>query len=236
MTAFGLCVLTAGCFRYSLFPFFLLFATYFSIGRNFVQIEVTSAQVQLEVGDRITSIDGVRCATLLNQLLSPESGKAMVYRKDKIISIDIVTLKRDGLKFLSEKRFGLGFAGAATFAYRDMKSLIRLYLIRFMNFRRVLSKAGGPVSIMREGMASSVDIYSFISWIILLSTVLGVFNILPIPPLDGGRIALELLHIVIPKRFHRWIDNIFNEIALLFVLSLLILIFRTDILKMGTMK
>ena len=36
-------------------------------------------------------------------------------------------------------------------------------------------------------------IFAFLSFFILINIILGIFNLIPIPPLDGGRIAVGLL-------------------------------------------
>jgi len=47
-----------------------------------------------------------------------------------------------------------------------------------------------------EGMAGQ-----FLSYFILTNLVLGLFNLLPIPPLDGGRIAVGLLPLELARRW-----------------------------------
>lgn len=214
----------------------ILTCLYHFSGRNFVQVEITSDYKQFQVGDKIESVNQIQCASLLAQFLFPLKGIAKVKRGQEIVLIEISQLQRDKYKIVNENRKPLNLLNSAQYSINDISLLAYNYLVRFLNFKKVLSKMGGPVSIIREGIKSSNDSYSFFSWVILISLVLGVFNLLPIPPLDGGRILLGFLHIISPKRYHKFIDDLFNDIALLFVLTIFLLTFKSDIIRRGILK
>jgi regulator of sigma E protease len=58
----------------------------------------------------------------------------------------------------------------------------------------------------------------------LLSVSLGVFNLFPIPALDGGRILFTLPEILFRKRIpHEW-ENMVNGIAMLLLISLMLFV------------
>jgi regulator of sigma E protease len=51
---------------------------------------------------------------------------------------------------------------------------------------------GGPVMMVSQGASLSHDPSAFLRYVGFLSLNLGIFNLLPIPALDGGRILLTL--------------------------------------------
>ncbi len=58
----------------------------------------------------------------------------------------------------------------------------------------------------------------FLFYFILTNLVLGLFNLLPIPPLDGGRVAVGLLPLELARRWAR-----LERVGILVVIALLLL-------------
>ena len=65
-----------------------------------------------------------------------------------------------------------------------------------------------------------LNIGKFISWMIFLNIMLGVFNLLPMPPLDGGNIIYSILPDKLADKFNQAMSNTFYSI-----LSVILIIF-----------
>jgi len=65
----------------------------------------------------------------------------------------------------------------------------------------------------------------------MLSTSLGVFNLLPIPALDGGRILFALPEILFKKRMPYRLENYVNGIAMLLLIALMVYINAMDFIN-----
>lgn len=65
----------------------------------------------------------------------------------------------------------------------------------------------------------------------LLSVSLGVFNLLPIPALDGGRILFTMPEILFRRRIPYRFENVVNGIAFLLLLGLMVVVNLMDFLN-----
>jgi Zn-dependent protease len=61
--------------------------------------------------------------------------------------------------------------------------------------------AGSGLDYLEEVVAQHPVVGLFLFYFILTNLVLGLFNLLPIPPLDGGRIAVGLLPLELARRW-----------------------------------
>lgn len=91
----------------------------------------------------------------------------------------------------------------------------------------------GPVGIaqltyvfVQEGLLS------LIRFAALLSLSLAIINILPFPGLDGGRILLIILPLILGKKLDSKIEGMIHVIGFLFLMGLILLITFNDILRL----
>ena len=65
----------------------------------------------------------------------------------------------------------------------------------------------------------------------LLSINLGIFNLLPLPALDGGRLFFMLIELVRRKKIPAEKEGMVHAIGLMLLLLLSVVIFYNDIVK-----
>ena len=70
-----------------------------------------------------------------------------------------------------------------------------------------------------------------LSLIAMLSVSLAVFNLLPIPALDGGRILITLPEILFRRRIPYKLENVINGVAMLLLIALMIFINAMDFIN-----
>lgn len=78
--------------------------------------------------------------------------------------------------------------------------------------------------------------YYVLSMVAMLSTSLAVFNLLPIPALDGGRILFALPEIVLRKRIPYKLENVVNGIAYLLLIALMLVVNAMDFINPVNVK
>lgn len=92
---------------------------------------------------------------------------------------------------------------------------------------------GGPVQIASTiSEASKVGVDALIFLAILISVNLGVFNILPIPALDGGRIFFMIYELIFRKKPNQNIEVRIHLIGYACLLLLIIAVTYQDILRL----
>lgn len=101
------------------------------------------------------------------------------------------------------------------------------------DFSEAAETVGGPVAVgnsVREVVELEVfEVLFFLSAMISIS--LAVFNILPIPALDGGQIVVAAIESVRKKRFSDDKIRLINGIGFAFLMSLFVLTFIKDLFQ-----
>lgn len=195
-----------------------------------------SAETGLEVGDKIVKI-GNRSVYSVNDLsycLSNVEGntlKMQVLRdgEKKDIQIGIKTSESQGINYVDidfyldteAKTFGTffkqSFLRTVSYARVVWFSLIDLVTGKFG-----ISAVSGPVGVTEAiGTAAKTGLRDLLPMIALITINLGIFNLLPIPALDGGRAFFILIELIIrrpvPKKFESFVHTAGLLILLLFM-------------------
>ena len=97
----------------------------------------------------------------------------------------------------------------------------------------ILEKFVGPVGIVNVAIQTTkLGLIHFIQLVALISLNLAVFNIIPIPALDGGRLFFLLIEKIRGKAMDSKIEMIVNGLSFAFLLFLILAITVKDILTL----
>ncbi len=75
-------------------------------------------------------------------------------------------------------------------------------------------------------------IISLLSWIGMLSVNIGLLNLLPLPALDGGRLAFIAYEAVTKKRASAKVENIVHSIGFILLMILFVFVAFNDVLRL----
>ncbi len=90
--------------------------------------------------------------------------------------------------------------------------------------------ASGPVGIVNEVGKAAKSGWMDLFYIVALITInLGLFNLLPIPALDGGRILFVLISMIIRRKVPEKIETAFHSVGMLLLLGLMLFITFNDV-------
>lgn len=129
------------------------------------------------------------------------------------------------------------YAGLETYFYIKTTVTSLRMLIRGKLSANEISGPVGTVKVMGDAIkeSSSINldsaIYTILSLIVLISSNLGVMNLLPIPALDGGRIVFAAIEMIIGRPINKEFEAAANTITMILLLVFMIWIFGMDISK-----
>jgi regulator of sigma E protease len=93
-------------------------------------------------------------------------------------------------------------------------------------------KSVGSFIAMGQIFPSAWDWYSFLNILALLSVMLGVMNLIPIPALDGGHIVFTLYEIATGRKPSDKFLYIMQLVGMLLLFGLMFLAFGNDIARL----
>lgn len=90
----------------------------------------------------------------------------------------------------------------------------------------------GPVGIFNLlKNATKEGILTILSWTAILSVNIGFMNLIPLPALDGGRIAFMLYEGITRKKPNAKVENTIHAIGLILLMGLMIFVSFNDVLR-----
>ena len=93
-------------------------------------------------------------------------------------------------------------------------------------------KSVGSFIALGQVFPKTWDWHNFLSILALLSIMLGVMNLIPIPALDGGHIVFTLYEIITGKKPSDTFLYIAQTIGLIMLMGLMVLAFGNDIIRL----
>ena len=181
----------------------------------------------------------------VSQLIQSSHGstiKMEILRADKTMQFSI-TPKLDGKKYI----LGLSYSTylkdyipvspltALSLAYHEIESIVTetmKSLGEMIVGSRSSKDLGGMISIAKvSGTALSSGFYSFIYLIAFISASLGLFNILPIPVLDGGYLFIYIIEGITRRELPSKIKEKMFLAGFIIIISLLLLSNINDIIR-----
>ncbi|WEV55023.1 RIP metalloprotease RseP [Leuconostocaceae bacterium ESL0723] len=200
-------------------------------------------QAGLQVNDRVKSVNGHTVKTFFDfsDDVSASRGRPVKivvsrHNQEKTYIVTPVVNKagnqqqigvtgKNYTDFGSRLAYGISVTGGSIFQVSD--KLLHLFDGGFS-----LNKLGGPVMIARD--TSEASKYGFLSVLFLTATLsinLGIINLLPIPPLDGGKLVLNFTEGVIRRPLPQVVENSIAIAGAVFVMGLMVAVTINDILR-----
>ncbi len=213
--------------------------------------DAVSCNYGLKENDKIVRANGRRVYTTydLSYIFSSDEDGVI----DFVVERDGENVTLDGVKFaLEEYEDSNRYIKLDFFVYgenRTFLSVIKNSFNTVLSYGRVvymslfdmisgrygLNDMSGPVGITAAiGSAAKQSLSSVLNLACLITVNLGIFNLLPLPALDGGRIVFLLIEMLrgkpVPAKYEGWV----HTAGFVALLGLIVLISFNDILKFFT--
>jgi regulator of sigma E protease len=213
-----------------------------------------AAEAGLRVGDRIVAVNGepVKSAEQVTQTIREHKGQPITLRAERDgrpveISATPRLLSpqetRERLGFTPDEEIPyqrVGIAGAFATAVDTNYEFIRVTGKAlgqlFAGKRSVRNTISGPIGIYRAASTSAIRLgwAGVFSMLGFLSLNLGVFNLLPIPVLDGGAIFLLLIEgllATVGMKISMTVRERIQQVGFVVVILLMVFVITNDLLK-----
>lgn len=116
----------------------------------------------------------------------------------------------------------------------NMVKMVIDSLVGMISGRFGMDAVSGPIGMVETvGEVASVSPAALVNLIVLISMNLGIFNLLPIPALDGGRILFHLIDGIAGRKvIKKEIEDTITGVTLMLLLGFMLLISLKDVINL----
>lgn len=204
-----------------------------------------AAKAGLLPGDKVLAVDGRSVVkwSEMTALVTEGKGRGVtlaVKRGHETITFSVVPETVAGKVMLGIKASGetistpYGLPEAVSKGVQltadNLKASAELFL-RLIGFAPV--DVIGPVQIVKVGAEQAqIGWVSLMFFVAILSANFVTFNLLPIPVLDGGLIAIALVEMVTRRKINKKLQLLATKVSMAVVIGLMTFVFLSDLLKL----
>ena len=213
--------------------------------------EGASSADYLEINDKILAVNGEKAGCDYDIVYS------LIRDTDGVVSMDILRgeeeIHLDEVVFDTQEIGGtnsivLDFSifgeepnifGRIGYSFRWTWSLVKLVwhsLGDIISGEFGLSQLSGPIGVT-ETISDAVKTTNYKSILLILAIVtvnLGVFNLLPLPALDGGRIFFMVIELFRGKPINQKVEGIIHTVGMALLMVLMVIVAYNDIARLIT--
>ena len=211
-----------------------------------VEANSAAAVAGLRPGDVIVKANGNAVSadhTIRDEIKVTEAAPLPleILRDGKTISVTITPRQKApgqfqiGVYLDHSELAALSFPAAAKEAlvYPYEKSKLILGGLYNMVTGKEKAELSGPIGITREiARAANRSVWDYFGIIAMLSVYLGLFNLLPLPALDGGRALFLSIEAVIRRQINPRIEATVHTVGLVFLVGVLLFVSFKDVTHM----
>lgn len=207
-----------------------------------VTVGSPAEQAGLAEGDIIVSIDGVETGSwtaLLTELGRHEPGESVSIEferpsgKKKTLQVTLDDSGMIGI-VVKEERFRLNPLDSCKIAVSNIATTASavMNLVNPQHTKEILDNSTSVVGIsIMSSRAAEAGAAEFLNFAALISFSLAFMNLLPIPPLDGGKLVIEIIQAVTHRELSLKVQTIVSFVGVALFLLLFVYMLQLDIAR-----
>ena len=158
-------------------------------------------------------------------------------KSQELKNVKFATEEVDGISYLTvdfyvvgEEKTFFGFIGQTFSTAMSYCAIVFRSLIDLITGKYGISAMSGPVGVTATiGAVAKQSILDLIPIMALITINLGLFNLLPLPALDGGRLVFILFEMIFRKPVPQKYESIVHAVGIILLLTLMAVISFKDI-------
>lgn len=204
-----------------------------------------SSEYGLKEGDKIVNVDGRRIFTtydLSYAFSNVDDGTVDITvkrdgKKVELSDVKFESEKIDNINYLTvdfyvegkDKTF-LSFIGHTFDTSVSYCAVVYRSLFDLITGRYGISAISGPVGVTAAiGSAAKQNLLNLLPIMALITINLGLFNLLPLPALDGGRLVFILFEMIFKKPVPQKYEAVVHAVGFILLIGLMLIITFKDI-------
>jgi regulator of sigma E protease len=205
-----------------------------------VQPGSPAMEAGVQAGDVIRQANGSNVKNVLDliRITADRAGKPTTYTLERagkqLAPLTITPMDDHGRGIIGivprvdHTPMAVGHAIAYSVAYPYELTVQQLEGFRMMYKQGSTEGVVGPVGMVKL-VSKTTNFVQLTNFIILISVALGMFNLLPLPALDGGRLVFLGYEIITRRKANERIETMVHTVGLVFLLCLIALVTLRDI-------
>ncbi len=126
---------------------------------------------------------------------------------------------------------------SAVYSYQATGAILEVLGRLVMRPSTVLGQLRSPIGVVQEtAPIAERDLLEYAVTLAGISIAIGIFNFLPIPPLDGGRVFISALEFVARRRIHKESLIVVNAVGVSVLLMLMAYVIVADIFRLTVLQ
>lgn len=219
---------------------------------EFAETNAQSQQYGLKEGDKIVEINGNKIYTTydLNFFMMRDKDAIMDFTVERngeienIRSVKFKTQKMQGkdIVIFDFKIVGIEktFGSVLKYAFLDSLSVARmvwLSLFDLVTFQFSFNELAGPIGTIdiiadTASKATRTDYTAVLTLLAFITINVGVFNLLPLPALDGGRLLFVIIEGIRKKPIPQKYEAVVHTVGIVLLLGLMVVVTFNDIINL----